>query len=138
MVAENSMWGGELAKIRVDDLNKSVMEILEAYKGATEEDVKRAVDKVGKECVDELKNAHPPGSKNWDRYNSGWTIMQTKKDKKEHISATVHNSKHYQLTHLLEKGHALVNGGRTRPFPHIAPVADKADDELFQAIKDRV
>ena len=79
------MWGGELAKIRVDDLNKSVMEILEAYKGATEEDVKRAVDKVGKECVDELKNAHPPGSKNWDRYNSGWTIMQTKKDKKEHI-----------------------------------------------------
>lgn len=117
------------------------MDILDAYKDATEEDVKEAVQKVSKECVQELKNARPAGSgkyHSWNEYSSGWTIMQTKRDKREHISATVHNSKHYQLTHLLEKGHAKVNGGRTRAFPHIAPVAEKAEENLFNTIKGEV
>lgn len=128
-------------KVTIQQLDRSFMDILDAYKDATEESVSNAVQKVSKECVDELKNAHPSGSgqyHSWNEYNSGWTVMQTKRDKREHISATVHNSGHYQLTHLLEKGHALVNGGRARAFPHIAPVADKAEESLFKAIKDGV
>lgn len=128
-------------KCTIQQLDRSFMDILDAYKDATEETVQKAVKKVGDECVQELKNAHPEGSgkyHSWKEYNSGWTIMQTKRDKREHVSATVHNSGHYQLTHLLEKGHALVNGGRAQDFPHIAPVADKAEDKLFNAIKDGV
>lgn len=135
------MWGGELAKIRVDNLAKSITDILQTYANATEEDVKKAVKETSKECVNELKNAHPSGSGDWQpwgEYNSGWTVMQTKTDKKKHIAATVHNSKHYQLTHLLEKGHAKVNGGRTRAFPHIAPVEDKETERLFERIRDGV
>lgn len=48
------------------------------------------------------------------------------------------------LAHLLEKGHALVGGGSTRAFEHIAPAADKAfgdfekflDEAIEEAIND--
>lgn len=128
-------------KCTIQQLDKTFMEVLNAYKNATEATVNRAVRENAKECVKELKNAHPAGSgvyQSWDEYDSGWTVMQTKRNKREHVSATVHNAEHYQLTHLLEKGHAKVNGGRTRAFPHIAPVAEKAVENLFRDIKDGV
>ena len=37
---------------------------------------------------------------------------------------SVYNKKHYQLTHLLEKGHQTRKGGRTKAFEHIGPVND--------------
>lgn len=128
-------------KCTIQQLDKTFMEVLNAYKNATEATVNRAVRENAKECVTELKNAHPNGSgvyQSWDEYNSGWTVMQTKRNKREHVSATVHNAEHYQLTHLLEKGHAKVNGGRTRSFKHIEPVAEKAVENLFRDIKDGV
>lgn len=130
-----------MARTTVDNLDKAFMDILEAYRNATDEGIAAAIKDVGKECVSDLKNAHPAGSgkyQSWNTYNSGWTVTQTKRDKREHHEATVHNSKHYQLTHLLEKGHALVGGGRTRAFSHIAPVAEKAEERLIQRIRDGV
>lgn len=141
MDALSSMRGGELAHIRSDQLDKVFMEILHAYRNATEESVKTAIKTVGKECVDDLKNAHPAGSGqygSWDAYNSTWTVTQTKRDKREHHEATVHNTKHYQLTHLLEKGHALPQGGRSKAYKHIEPVANKAEVSLFNLIKGKI
>ena len=133
------MRGGELAHIRVDKLDKEFMDILETFRNATDEVVDQAVTMTAKESVQELKNAHPAGSGqygSWDKsYNKGWKIMQTKTDKRYHKKATIHNATDYQLTHLLEKGHALRNGGRARAFPHIAPVAEKAEQNLLQRIK---
>lgn len=133
------MRGGELAHIQVDKLDKEFMDILETFRNATDEVVDQAVTMTAKESVQELKNAHPAGSGqygSWDKsYNKGWKVMQTKTDKRYHKKATIHNATDYQLTHLLEKGHALRNGGRARAFPHIAPVAEKAEQNLLQRIK---
>lgn len=125
-------------KIKVDELTDVVLEYLKEFEGVTEEACDKGVSEMAKTAVQELRNAHPPGSGeygSWDEYNKGWKVMQTKTDKRYHKKATIHNATHYQLTHLLEKGHALVKGGHTAAFTHIAPVAEKCDDELGRVIK---
>lgn len=122
-------------KTTIDNLDKAFMEVLNQYKGACDENADEAVKYTAKEAVQELKNANPPGSGkygSWKEYNKGWTVMQTKSDARDHKNATIHNKDHYQLTHLLERGHAMVQGGRSRAFPHIAPVAEKAEEMLIQ------
>ena len=125
-------------KVKIDDLSKAILQELENFKDVTDEACDKGVSETAKTAVQELHNAHPPGSGkygSWDEYNKGWKVMQTKTDKRYHKKATIHNATHYQLTHLLEKGHALVKGGHTAAFKHIAPVAEKCEDELVQNIR---
>ena len=126
-------------KVTVDQLSDAIMKELNDYVDVTEEAVDKGVSETAKEAVKELRNAHPSGSGqygSWDKsYNKGWKVNQTKTDVRYHKKATIHNATDYQLTHLLEKGHALRGGGRTRAFPHIAPVVEKCEDELIKNIK---
>lgn len=131
-----------MSKVKIDNLAAEIEKTLKDYANATNEIVEKAVTATSKEIVNELKNANPSGSGqygSWNDYNKSWKVKQTKTDKKYHKKATVHNEKHYQLTHLLEKGHALVAGGRkvgsTKAFEHIRPVADKAENTLLEKIK---
>lgn len=124
--------------ISVDELSKEIEKALTDFVGVTEDAVDKGVSETANDAVKALRSAHPAGSGqygSWEKYNKGWKIMQTKTDKRYHKQATIHNATDYQLTHLLEKGHAKVNGGRTRAFPHIAPVADKYEDDLVQSIR---
>lgn len=121
-------------KVKVDDLSNVILEYLENFKDVTEEAAEKGLSETATTALQQLRNAHPSGSGeygSWDEYNKSWKVLKLKRDKK----AVIHNEKHYRLTHLLEKGHATVDGGRTRAFQHIAPVADKCDDELLQNIK---
>lgn len=121
-------------KTSIDDLTREFMKALDQYKDACDKNADEAVKVTAKEAAQELRKANPPGSgkyRSWKAYNKGWTVTQTKRDK----SATVHNKDHYQLTHLLEKGHALVQGGRSKAFPHIAPIAEKAEENLLKRMK---
>jgi hypothetical protein len=127
-----------MSKIKVDQLAKEIEKALEDFVGVTEEACDKGVRETARDAVQALHNAHPSGSGkygSWDDYNSGWKVMQTKTDKRYHRKATIHNETHYQLTHLLENGHALVQGGHTGKFPHIAPVAEKCDGELVRNIR---
>ena len=128
-------------KIKVDQLAKEIEKTLQDFVGVTEEACDKGVRETAKDAVQALRNAHPSGSGqygSWDKYNRGWKVMQTKTDKRYHRKTTIHNETDYQLTHLLEKGHALANGGRARAFPHIAPVAEQCETDLLQNIKKHI
>lgn len=128
-------------KIKVDELSNVIKEYLENFKDVTEEACEEGVLTTADEAVKELRSAHPAGSGeygSWDKYNSGWKKRMDKKNKNKGILAIVYNEKYYRLTHLLEKGHAKVNGGRTRAFPHILPVERKCEENLLRNIKKNI
>lgn len=89
----------------------------------------RAVREVGRESAKKLKATSPkrPGS---GKYAKGWTFTEEKG--RFRVGGKVHGkSGTYQLAHLLEHGHALRGGGRSRAIEHIAPVEDWAIKEVF-------
>lgn len=85
---------------------------------------------VAKETVQRLKNTSP---KKYGDYAKGWKVS-----KKERADLVVHNATDYQLTHLLENGHEIVNKkgkyGRTNGIKHIKPAEEFAGDELPRRI----
>ena len=126
-----------MSTIKPSELARAVNDILEDWQGVTDEAAKRGVQKAAEEAVSDLRGAHPPGSEkygSWAAYNNGWTSRKDS-SKKGVYTQVVHNKKKYQLTHLLENGHAIKGGGRARAFPHIAPVAEKIEDKLLEIIK---
>ena len=127
-------------RINVDSLARNIMSVLNDYKDATEAAMAEAVDATAKEAVNELRNANPAGAgkyHSWADYNKGWTFSVLK-SKKSAQAKVVHNKTGYRLTHLLEKGHALVKGGRTQAFEHIAPVNDMAEKMLITELQKRI
>lgn len=68
-------------------------------------------------------------------YNAGWTIKSNGGGNNS-INLVVYNSAAANLTHLLEKGHALWQGGRARAFPHIKPVEEKAKKDFEEKVKE--
>lgn len=95
------------------------------------DEIKTIVDDVAQEGVDELKQSSP---KLTGSYRRGWRKKQTYADTRTKRN-TVFNKTDYQLTHLLEYGHASRNGGRVNPRVHIKPVEEKMVTELQERIE---
>lgn len=128
-------------RVTPDELTNAIMDVLEDFKNATDEVCEEAVSAAAKEAVNELRNVHVDGAEkygSWDNYRKSWKSRKKTKDKWYHAQATVYNEKYYRLTHLLEKGHALPQGGRSKAYPHIAPIADKAEETLFRKVRDGI
>ena len=109
--------------------------IFEEYTKEVKRAANNSADVVAKEACQKLKNTSP--RKTGD-YAKGWRV------KRERGTAginnvIVHNATDYQLTHLLENGHVIVNAkgtyGRTNGIKHIAPVEEWASEELPREIE---
>lgn len=118
-------------KIKVDDLGKVIQDIVDEYADDAREVVAETLPKVGKKAVKELKARSP---KKTGQYAKGWKS----KVEKERLDSKVivYNATKYQLTHLLEKGHANRGGGRTQGIPHIKPTEEQAVKEAVDLIKE--
>ena len=115
--------------IKIDNLANEITKQLQTYTSDVEKKVKRAENKVTKEAVDELKQTSPRRDSGEKHYADGWA------KKKTDSGIVVYNKTKPGLTHLLEKGHALVNGDRSRVFPHIGPAERKAVKAFEEAVE---
>ena len=123
--------------ISADKLADEITKILDEWEGVTVEAASAGLNKTAKEAVSQLHEANPSGSGkygSWEKYNMSWDSKRAD-SKKGGFGVVIYNKKHYQLTHLLENGHALANGGRAQAFPHIAPVAEEAERNLLENVK---
>lgn len=119
-------------KIQPESLASTITDILGEYQEDVREVVDEAISETAKESQKELKSS---GDFKGTSYKKSWKVKIEKK--RITTSATLYNSKP-GLTHLLEFGHVKQNGGRTRAFPHIAPVNDKVQSTVVKKIEEKI
>lgn len=118
-----------MSKVNVKGISKEFAKILSEYKEEVEEGISIAGDKVAKKTVSNLKKNSPKRKKSGGEYAKGWRITIIKGKR------IIHNKTKYQLTHLLENGHAKVNGGRVPGKPHIKPAEEQAIKEYVSEVE---
>lgn len=120
--------------VKVNSLAKEIEKALENYSDDISEVVEDVANTLGKEAVDEIKQTSP---KKRGSYAKGWKLKKEKLAKNRY-SVKIHNKTDYQLTHLLEFGHATRNGRRTKAIPHIRPVEEKYSKKYEQEVKRKI
>lgn len=116
-----------------------INEILNDYKDDIQKGISDIAVDVAKEDVNKLKHANTYKVRS-GAYNRSWTVKTTRG--LSSINCIVHNKEHYQLTHLLEKGHQIKrNGtrvGSAKAFPHIAPVEQQSNEQYTRRVENLI
>ncbi|MCD8337956.1 MAG: HK97 gp10 family phage protein [Lachnospiraceae bacterium] len=117
--------------VSIDEMAEAINEGLEEYATLAADEMKAAVKKTAKSVKEEISANAPVKS---GAYAKSWATKATS-ETSESIEMTVYSKNKYQLAHLLEKGHALRQGGRARAFPHIAPAEENGETMLVELIE---
>lgn len=112
--------------VKISDLSGEITRILRTYTGEVVEGIERAKERAAKNAVKRLKKTSP---KRTGEYAQGWRA------KKVGSAWVAYNATKYQLTHLLEHGHAKRGGGRVPGIPHIGPAEDEAIKEYTEEVE---
>lgn len=132
-------------RIEIDRLAATVVQALQDFRDATAGITEEAVKQTAKETVQEVrKNIQSSGIESHRDSRSYARQVASKEDrylKGRYAYGRVVYVKDpdYRLTHLLEKGHAIVrNGervGKARAFPHWADAENFAAERLEELIR---
>lgn len=116
---------------------------IEKFKGIDANiDIEDIVLKYGEKAVEQLKANSPSDNKvrlkkRKGKYKDTWTTRNKIKD--DDVESMVWNDGNWQLTHLLEHGHQIVNKrggvGWASMKPHIKPTYDKLKPKFIKEMK---
>lgn len=118
----------------MDDLQALIMRNLQEYADEVKEKVNTVTEDVAKVYTKELKKTSPKAKGD---YKKGWA-KKTQSKGNGIKKIIIYNKTEYQLTHLLEKGHAKRGGGRVRAIPHIAPIEEQAADAFESQVMEEL
>lgn len=123
------------------DLAADIMREIESYNEALAIEIDNASKGTAKKIAKELSETSPKDSGD---YAADWTVKEVtgKKRYKYRMGTSkyvVHNKGHYQLTHLLEEGHATKDGtSRVPAQPHIEPVEMEYVPKYLSAVEEAI
>ena len=118
-------------RCRIDQMAHVIMEGLQEYADLAAEDMKAAVRKAGNSAKKDIEANAPEKT---GAYKKSWAV-KTVRENANAMEVVVYSRNRYQLAHLLEFGHDLRQGGRTRAFPHIAPAEARAAEMLVREVE---
>lgn len=110
---------------------------LKQYANISLAEMKDIAQDVAKQGQLRLKRTSPKqkGKKSKKgHYADGWTVTPQLKGVNR-FSFVINNKKKPGLTHLLENGHQLRQGGRAKPIPHIEPIERWCNQEYVRRVE---
>ena len=127
-----------VVKVKPEQLDEAIRGQLETYSAEITKNINENLKEVADTTAETLKKGGAYKERT-GKYTPDWSVTARKA-----VSTTqgeqysVHNRQHYQLTHLLEKGHVTRNGKRTRAFEHILPAEQAAEELAVEAVEKAV
>lgn len=120
-------------KTQVSDIDKVVMEELDAFAGACITDLQEAAEDAANWAKKELRATSP---KRFGDYAKSWKVKKGRL--RTGTKTFVYNDGLYMLSHLLEYGHPTGHGGRTKGYNFIKPVETTANQMFENEVKRRI
>lgn len=108
-------------KVSVDNLADAIARAVSDYTEDVSAAIERKVEDVAQQVLRAAISAAPKRS---GKYAKGFKVTR---DGSRRI---IWNKKDYRRVHLLEFGHAKVNGGRVAAMPHLRPAYDRYGAQL--------
>ena len=118
----------------IQSMADDIKRYMDEYSRLAASEMKEAVKAAANEAKKSVEANAPVRS---GKYAKSWAVKKTKENSTA-LELTVHSKTQYRLTHLLEFGHALRNGGRTAGQVHIAPAEHLAEQTLEAEIRRRL
>lgn len=126
-----------MANIKIGDLAGELEKSLTLYSQGIVEKIDEKSEKAGKTTVKKLRSFKFKDGNG--EYSKSWTMTTEETEYGKPKRRIIHVRKpHYRLAHLLEHGHAKVNGGRVEAIPHIKPVEEEASKEFLKELKEAI
>ena len=97
--------------INADQIAAELAKTLGAYTTEIAEEVKKAADETAAQLLSDIRSAAP---KRKGKYRRAMAVKTTRDGPYERKKLWYVKAPYYRLQHLLERGHALRNGGRAK------------------------
>ncbi|TDX52141.1 HK97 gp10 family phage protein [Orenia marismortui] len=116
--------------VSVADLAATITEEVKKYTNDVQQGIKKEVKSTATKVKKEIKDKSP---RDTGEYADGWSRRTSTRGGQ--VEVTIYNKDKPQLTHLLEFGHALKDGGRVDGTPHIRVGYENNINEMLRNIE---
>lgn len=123
--------------ISVDQLSEAISKELTLYSESITEGIKKEAKKSMSRLVKETKATAPVGKRR-KHYRDSITSKKQSESYRSVSYLWYVKGSDYRLSHLLENGHALRNGGRTRATHFIKNASDSVLEDYVRAVEEVV
>ena len=121
--------------VSVEWMADEIAKMLTEYEAA----IVKNVDASGKAVADKgAKQLRQTSPKRTGKYAKSWGVTREDSSFGENAKYIIHNKKHYRVAHLLEHGHVMANGKRTKAIPHIKPVEEQVIREYEKKVREAI
>lgn len=126
-----------MKKISINNLDSEIMSQLNVYNQAITESIKNQTKKSMKQLVDTTKNTAPVGKRS-KHYKDSISSEKVSENTQRVVYRWYVKAPNYRLSHLLNNGHALRNGGRYKGTQFIDKAYNQTIQDYNKAIEEAI